>query len=169
ARLGTRLELSGVDCRLRLAERQPGGLPGSQSAVEQVEAVTLAQPGEYPPGPCGKGIAVVVVEHHCAVIVDTQLAQAVLQPLRGWQGMAAGLPRTMSGAELTTDVDEACLGNMPGAIAAQAVVGIVQGKAAVQQDQLRVVQQVVEGERIDQAGKRHDTLQTGKCPNHKRF
>ena len=58
------LELRRGVLRRRLTERVSGGRPGTDAAVEDCDAATMAEVVEHPPQPSGYRAAGIVVGHH---------------------------------------------------------------------------------------------------------
>ncbi len=74
----------------------PGGAPGGQAAVEQVNG-TEAGVAQHPPQPRGSHIAAVVVRHHGVAVVDAPAARGLLELLRRRQRMPSAARFRRSG------------------------------------------------------------------------
>ena len=140
------------------AQRETGRMPRFQTAIEHKHTVALAQPGKQPPCACGKRTWSVVIHHHVAVCIDAPRLQALNQCPRIGQRMTARHTFDHRAAQVPFQVCILRAFDMPFAIAATAIVGVFQGKAAVQNNQAGLRLTFFQGVRADQLRNGHSEL-----------
>ena len=99
--------------------------------------------------------------------IDLDVAQGEFLSLMGPSGsgkstllyILAGIDRATSGGrEVAFEVGELSAGNMPGVIATQAVGRVIEGEAAIEQHQARLLQALGQLLRAEQLGDGHTEL-----------
>ena len=138
------------------AQGETGGMPGLEATIQNEHAITLAQPGQQPPGTGGVGSGAVVIQHHIGVGTDTPGPQLPGERVRRRQRMTTGHALGHRAAQVALQVGVLRALDMPFGVTAQAIVGVFQGKAAIQDHppaRLLALGQLLGA---DQLGKRHD-------------
>ena len=62
------------------------GMPGLEATIQDKHAITLAQPGQQPPGTGGVGTGAVVIQHHIGIGADAPGPQLPGERVRRRQG-----------------------------------------------------------------------------------
>ncbi|RMO58222.1 hypothetical protein ALQ37_05517 [Pseudomonas syringae pv. aptata] len=151
-------EMTGFTVGRIEAQRQPRGVPGLQPAIKQVDAFTLAHPGQQPPGPCGIHSRTIVIEHHIAVGVDAPCLKALQQSGGIGQWMTSGLALDHRPAEVALQIGKRRALDTPLGITALTIVGIFERVAAIENHQAWSFLAFSQLLRVDQLRNGHDTL-----------
>ena len=146
------------DGRRIQTQRQPCAVPGFEPTIEDEHALTLAQPGQQPPGPRRVGSRTVVIQNHFAVGIDAPGLQTLDQGGRLRQWMTPGHTLDHFAAEIALEIGEARPGNVPFGIATLTVIRVFEGKTTIQNHQPRLVLLQVQRLRADQLRNGHNGL-----------